>query len=120
VLIGLLVLVAALGIAGVTSFSVSERTKQIGTRRALGARRLDILWQFLTESSLLSAMGIVFGLGLAFGLNLLLIDVLGEGGFDPMLLIGAVVGIWLVALTSTYLPARRATDVPPVIATRSV
>jgi putative ABC transport system permease protein len=120
VLIGLLLLVTALGIAGVTSFSVSERTKQIGTRRALGARRRDILWQFLTESSLLSAMGIVIGLGLAFGLNLLLIEVLGAGGFDPILLIGAVVGIWLVALTSTYFPARRATDVPPVIATRSV
>ncbi|MFN7965035.1 MAG: FtsX-like permease family protein [Acidobacteriota bacterium] len=120
ILIMLLVFVTALGIAGLTSFSVAERTRQIGTRRALGARRLDILAYFLTETSLVTALGIAIGIVLAYGLNMLLMDLTGGSRIGLGELTCAVVGIWLIGLTATYFPARRGAALSPVIATRSV
>lgn len=120
ILIMLLVFVTALGIAGLTSFSVAERTRQIGTRRALGARRRDILAYFLTETSLVTVLGITIGIALAYGLNMLLMNLTGGSKIGLGELVFAVVGIWLIGLTATYFPARRGAAVPPVIATRSV
>ena len=77
----LLLTVTALGIFGTTSFSVTQRTKQIGTRRALGASRSEIVRYFLVENSLIAAMGIALGLVGAMGLNVFLVTNF-PGGID--------------------------------------
>jgi len=115
----LLLLVTALGIVGLASFWVQQRTKQIGIRRALGATRGQILRYFLTENFLLASIGIVVGMLLAYLLNLWLM-----GRYElprlPLLYlpIGAVV-LWLLGQLAVFGPARKAAAVPPAIATRS-
>ncbi len=120
ILIALLVFVTALGIAGLTSFSVAERTRQIGTRRALGARQRDILAYFLTETSLVTALGVTVGVALAYGLNMALLTFTGGSKIGLGSLTLAIAGIWSIGLAATFFPARRGAAVPPVVATQSV
>ena len=114
-----LLLVTALGIIGLASFWVQQRTKQIGVRRALGATRGQILRYFQTENFLLATLGIVIGMVLAYGLNQLLM-----GRYElprlPLLYlpIGAVL-LWLLGQAAVYGPARKAASVPPAVATRT-
>jgi putative ABC transport system permease protein len=120
VVVVLLVLVTSLGIVGLTSFSVTERTRQIGTRRALGARRADVLVHFLAENWLLTTLGIVIGVGLAFGMNVGLVSgVEGATLRWPLLGVGVVV-LWVAGLLATLAPAVRASRISPAIATRNV
>jgi putative ABC transport system permease protein len=121
---GLLVFVTTLGIVGVTSFSVTQRTRQIGTRRALGARRQDILRYFLAENFLVTSVGLALGAVLSYvlsyGLGNLLSDSAGSTRLEwPLLAMGMVL-LWLVGLGATLVPALRGTQVPPVVATRCV
>jgi putative ABC transport system permease protein len=116
----LLVLVTILGIVGITSFSVAERTRQIGTRRALGATREDILRHFMLEIWLLTTVGIVLGVALAIGLNVGLVNIMDDARLDGAILAGAVVALWLVGLGSALGPALRAARIPPAVATRNV
>lgn len=116
----LLLAVTALGIFGMTSFSVTQRTKQIGTRRALGASRAEILRYFLLENSLIAAMGIALGLLAAFGLNVLLVTKFAGGRLGPGLVVGGVLLLWLVGVLATFVPARRASLLSPALATRTV
>jgi putative ABC transport system permease protein len=116
----LLVLVTALGIVGLTSFSVSQRRRQIGTRRALGATRQDILRYFLLENWLVTGSGLALGLGLAWGLNYWLTKVAEAPKLDWGLLAGAMVLLWASGLLAALVPALRATRVAPVVATRTV
>ena len=110
----------SLGIVGLTSFSVTERTRQIGTRRALGARRADVLVHFLAENWLLTTLGIVIGVGLAFAVNLGLVSgVEGATLRWPLLGLGVVV-LWVAGLLATLAPAVRASRISPAIATRNV
>ena len=113
------VLLAAIGIYGVISYSVEQRTREIGIRAALGASRSDLLRLILRSGMLMAGIGLVLGLGGAFGLTRLLANLLfGVGERDPMT-IGAVACILTcVALLACYIPARRATKVDPVIALR--
>jgi putative ABC transport system permease protein len=116
----LLVLVTSLGIVGLTSFSVTERTRQIGTRRALGARRGDVLRHFLAENWLLTTLGIVMGVGLAFAVNFgLVAGVEGAKLRWPLLGLGMIV-LWAAGLLATLAPALRASRISPAIATRNV
>jgi putative ABC transport system permease protein len=120
VVVVLLVLVTSLGIVGLTSFSVTERTRQIGTRRALGARRGDVLVHFLAENWLLTTLGIAIGVGLAFAVNLGLVSgVEGARLRWPLLALGVVV-LWMAGLLATLAPAVRASRISPAIATRNV
>jgi len=120
VVVVLLVLVTSLGIVGLTSFSVTERTRQIGTRRALGARRGDVLVHFLAENWLLTTLGIVIGVGLAFAVNMGLVSgVEGATLRWPLLAMGVVV-LWVAGLLATLAPAVRASRISPAIATRNV
>ena len=118
VIIALLV-VTALGIVGLASFWVQQRTKQIGVRRALGATRGQILRYFQTENFLLATIGIVLGMLLAYAINQLLM-----GKYElprlPLLYlpVGAVL-LWLLGQIAVYGPARKAASVPPAVATRS-
>jgi putative ABC transport system permease protein len=112
--------VTALGIVGLASFWVSQRRKQIGVRRALGATRGDILRYFQTENFLIVTFGIALGVVLAIGINLSLMKVF-EVSHLPLwyLPVGAIV-LWLLGQLAVLAPALRAAAVPPVVATRSV
>ncbi len=118
VIISLLV-VTALGIVGLASFWVQQRTKQIGIRRALGATKGQILRYFQTENFLLATLGIVIGMILAYGINQMLM-----GKYElprlPLLYlpVGAVL-LWLLGQAAVYGPARKAASVPPAVATRT-
>lgn len=115
-----LLVVTALGIVGLASFWVQQRSKQIGIRRALGATRTQILRYFQVENFLLATIGIVFGMLLAYGLNQLLMSRYELGRLPLMYLpIGAVV-LWVLGQIAVYWPARRAASVPPAVATRSI
>ncbi len=116
----LLLLVTASGIVGMASLWVSQRRKQIGVRRALGARRFDILRYFLTENAIVTTGGIVGGIALALGLNQLLVSTL-ELPRLPLGYLGfGMAALWSLGLLAVLGPAWRAARVPPAVATRSV
>lgn len=116
----LLVVVTILGIVGITSFSVAERQRQIGTRRALGATRADILRHFLLENWMVTTFGAVLGLGLAYALNFGLVTMVEGAKIDPWILVAGVALLWVTGLGAALGPALRAARVPPAIATRNV
>ena len=116
----LLLFVTSLGIVGLTVFSVAERTRQIGTRRALGAQRADILRYFLLENWLVTTMGLVLGVGLAYGLNVALVARGNGTRMDAWLLVLGVALLWAAGLAATFFPARRGARVAPAVATRNV
>jgi putative ABC transport system permease protein len=115
----LLLLVTASGVIGMATLWVNQRRKQIGVRRALGARRIDILRYFLVENVLITTGGVVAGLVLALALNQLLVSKL-ELERLPLgyLAIGSAV-LWVLGLVAVYGPAWRAAGTAPAIATRS-
>lgn len=117
---GLLLLVTALGIVGLTSFSVAERRRQIGTRRALGATRRDVVRYFLLENWLVTTCGAVLGVGLALALNVGLLNVVEGSRIGWQVLAAGVVLLWIIGLGSALGPALRASQVAPAIATRNV
>ena len=115
-----LLLVTALGIVGLASFWVQQRTKQIGVRRALGATRSQVLRYFQTENFILASIGIVLGMLLAFGLNQMLMTRYELPRLPLLYLpVGAVL-LWLLGQLAVFGPARRAAAVPPALATRSI
>ncbi|MES2671889.1 MAG: FtsX-like permease family protein [Pseudomonadota bacterium] len=115
-----LMIVTALGIVGLASFWVQQRTKQIGVRRALGATRGQILRYFQTENFLLATIGIVLGMLGAFGLNQLLMTHYELPRLPALYLPVGAVALWLLGQIAVYGPAKRAAAVPPAVATRSV
>jgi predicted lysophospholipase L1 biosynthesis ABC-type transport system permease subunit len=119
--LGLVALVlAALGVYGVMSYVVNQRTREFGVRLALGATSRDLLGMILREGMIMAAVGTVAGLGLAFlaarGLTAVLY---GVDPFDPMVFAGVPLLLAAVMLLACWLPARRATRVNPVEALRS-
>ncbi len=115
----LLLLVTASGIVGMATLWVNQRRKQIGVRRALGARRLDILRYFITENFILTSGGVVAGLLLAVGLNLLLVSQLELTKLPLVYLAVGSLVLWVVGIGAVYAPAWRASTISPAIATRS-
>jgi putative ABC transport system permease protein len=115
-----LLVVTALGIVGLASFWVQQRTKQIGIRRALGATRAQILRYFQTENFLLATIGIVLGMLLAYAINQLLMGKYELPRLPLFYLPVGAVTLWLLGQIAVYWPARRAASVPPALATRSV
>ena len=115
----LLLLITASGIVGMASLWVTQRRKQIGVRRALGARRVDILRYFLTENFIITSVGVLAGVLLAIGLNQLLVSKLEMAKLPlPYLWIGAGL-FWALGLFAVYGPAWRAATISPATATRS-
>ncbi len=116
----LLLAVAALGIFGLATFNVTTRTKQIGTRRAVGARKRDIIQYFLVENGLVTSGGIVLGCVLALGAGYWLSLRYQLPRLDLYYLVGGILVLWLLGQFAAWQPARRAAGVPPSVATRTV
>jgi putative ABC transport system permease protein len=119
-IVTLLTAITGLGIVGLASFSVARRTKQIGTRRALGATRVAILRYFMLENFLISTVGVVGGAIIAVAINMWMVEAFRLERIAWYLIPLAMVTLWLVGQLAVYGPARRATLVPPALATRSV
>jgi putative ABC transport system permease protein len=112
-------LLAALGLYGIISYSVALRTQEIGIRMALGARRQEVLSMVVGQGLRLLAAGVAAGLGMAFALARTLSSQLFEvSAFDPMTLLGMVLVMAAVAILASYIPARRAARVDPIVALR--
>ncbi len=110
---------AAIGIYGVTSYSVAQRTSEIGIRMALGAGRLDVLWLVLSKVGRVVLLGVGLGVGGVYGVVQLLIAVIPElPTRDPLALVAITMALVGVALLACFVPARRATKVDPMIALR--
>ncbi|MGK0370686.1 MAG: putative ABC transport system permease protein [Glaciecola sp.] len=120
VLIVVLVLVTALGIFGITVFNINKRTKQIGTRRALGARKSAIVSYFLVENALICAAGIVFGIIGALALAQALFEYYSLPELDYLYIVVTAVFVFSFSLLSVLMPANRAANISPSIATRSI
>ncbi|HTE47078.1 MAG TPA: ABC transporter permease, partial [Gemmatimonadaceae bacterium] len=110
---------ALIGIYGVVSYSVTQRTQEIGVRMALGARQGDVLRLILREGATLAAVGVVIGVAGAFAATPLIRSWLfGIERTDPATIVGTAASLVVVALAASYLPARRASHVDPLIAMR--
>lgn len=118
--ITLLLAITALGIVGMASFWVAQRTKQIGTRRALGATRRDILRYFQTENFVITTLGLIVGGILAYALSLWLMQNFQSPRLPWFYVPVGFVVLWLLGQVAVLGPALRASRVPPAVATRSV
>jgi putative ABC transport system permease protein len=116
----LLLVVTSLGIFGLATFNVSTRTKQIGTRRALGARRADIIRYFMVENWLVTTCGIVSGCALALVAGYQLSLQYGLPRLDLYYLLGGILILWGLGLAAAWRPSRHASRISPAIATRTV
>jgi putative ABC transport system permease protein len=119
-MIVLLITVTSLGVIGLTAFSVTQRVRQIGTRRALGATRAGIVRHFLVENWVVTTVGTTVGVALTYALNFALGSAANVPRVGVVTVATGVVVLWLVGLTAALVPALRGAAVPPVIATRTV
>jgi putative ABC transport system permease protein len=117
---GLVLVFSALGIFGLATFNVNNRTRQIGTRRAVGARRRDIVRYFMVENWLVTTAGVVVGCGLALSAGYWLSTQYQMPRLDLYYLVGGVLGLWAVGQFAAWQPSLRAAKVSPAMATRNV
>ncbi len=116
----LMVMVTAFGIVGLASFTVNQRTRQIGTRRALGAKKRDILRYFLVENVMLTTIGVVLGSALAYGIHLFLFSIMHIPRMSFALIPVGVSVLYVLGFVAVLGPALRATAVAPAVASRTV
>jgi len=116
---GVAVLLAAVGIYGVMSYSVSERTHEIGIRMALGAGQADVLGLIGKLGLKLTSLGVAIGAAMAFGVTRLIATFLfGVKPTDPLTYAAVALSLAAIALLACYIPARRAIKVDPLVALR--
>jgi putative ABC transport system permease protein len=120
VITALLLAITCLGIFGLMTFNVSSRTKQIGTMRAVGARRRDVVAHFMIENAIVLTTGVIVGCTLALGVGYWLSLRYGLPRLDLYYLVGSVLILWIIGELAAWHPARRAASVPPSVATRTV
>jgi len=114
------VAVTALGIFGLAAFTVTARTKQIGTRRAIGARKYHIVRFFLVENWMITTAGVVIGCALALAVSVKLSLMFQSPRLPVYYLVGGILVTWFVGLAAVWIPARRAAAISPAVATRPV
>jgi putative ABC transport system permease protein len=113
-------LLASVGIYGVMSYSVAQRTREIGIRMALGARRADVLQMTIKEGLKLVGAGMLLGLAAAFILTRVMATLLyGISATDPITFVGISLMLLAVAILASYIPALCATKVDPIVALRT-
>jgi putative ABC transport system permease protein len=116
----LALLLAAMGVYGIMSYTVSLRTREIGIRMAVGAQPSDVLHMILRRGLIVAGTGLVIGLALAFGLTRFFQNLLyGISATDPLTFGAIALVLAAIALLASWLPARKATKVNPLIALRS-
>jgi putative ABC transport system permease protein len=115
----ILLLITAFGMAGLVSFLVTQRQKQIGTRRALGATKWDVVRYFMLENGILTTIGIVIGLVLSILFTFVLTEDSGINILDMSYIFGTAFFIILINQLAVYLPAKKAANVAPAIVTRT-
>jgi putative ABC transport system permease protein len=115
---GVSLLVGGIGIMNIMLVSVTERTREIGIRMSVGARKRDILFQFLAESVILSMMGGFIGIGMAFGVCHLLDAVHVATSINPAVVLMAAAFAALVGIFFGFYPARKAASLYPIDALR--
>jgi putative ABC transport system permease protein len=119
ILAGLALLLSVVGIYSVMSYSVSQRTQEIGVRLALGARRKDVLWLVLRIGAKTAIIGVAIGLFAAFLLSRLMSSLLFQvSAADPITFAAVAILLTTVVFLANYVPARRATRVDPLVALR--
>ncbi|MEZ5402113.1 MAG: ABC transporter permease [Bryobacteraceae bacterium] len=115
----LAIVLGAIGLYGVVAYAVAQRTREIGIRMAMGARREDVVWMVLARGLRLTAIGIAAGLALAAAITRFLRSFLyGVSPMDPLTFAAAALFWIAVAMLASYVPARRAARVEPVVALR--
>ena len=116
---GIALFLAAIGVYGVISYGVSQRTREIGVRVALGAQRRDVIGLIVRQGMSLAAIGIAVGLVGAFGMTRVVRTLLiGVSPTDPLSFVSVALFLAGVALLASVIPARRATEVDPIVALR--
>jgi ABC-type antimicrobial peptide transport system permease subunit len=119
-LAALAILLAAVGLYGVLSYIVSQQTREIGVRVALGATSQGIIAQILTRGLRLAVIGVGIGLLIALGLARFIAGMLYEvSAADPVTFVLVPVLLLIIAVLACYVPARRATRVDPIVALRA-
>jgi putative ABC transport system permease protein len=116
----LVLLVTVVGIVGLAAFNVASRTRQLGTRRAIGARRFHILRYFLIENWITTTCGVVLGCILAVAAGIPLASIYQTPQLPLYYLAGGALLLWIVGLLAVLVPAQRAAAIPPAVATRTV
>jgi putative ABC transport system permease protein len=111
---------AAVGIYGITSYAVVQRTRELGLRMALGAQPGEVLRLLVTEAGALAGLGLGLGLAAAWALTRVMASLLyGVGSTDPATFAGVALALLLIALASAWVPGRRATKLDPMVALRT-
>ncbi len=116
----LLTAITSLGVVGMASSSVSQRRKQIGTRRALGAQKMDIIRYFLVENLLITTLGVVLGGVLSYAFNFWLVSEYAQAKLEGLYVPLGMLALYVVGQLAVLVPALRASSISPASATRSI